>query len=268
MIIQGRIPGTETLVDVTVEGRMISGVEPSRKGASFDFGGSVFYLSSGFFDPQVNGFGGIDFNGNDLTQERIHHSAQSLASFGITRFLPTLITASYEKILRQLKILTSALESDPLLNRMCPGIHLEGPYISPEDGPRGAHPQESVRPPDWDEFRRFQEACEGRIKCITLAPEMEGALPFIEKTVADGIVVGLGHTNASETVFEDAVRAGARFSCHLGNGTPAFLPRHQNPVQKQLSLDELMASIITDGIHLPGYVVKNYMRAKGVDRIL
>lgn len=268
MIIQGKIPGTENLVNVTVEGGMISGVEPSRKGTSCDFGGPVFYLSPGFFDPQVNGFAGVDFNGNDLTQEGIHHSAQSLASSGVTRFLPTLITASHERIARQLKILTGAFENDPLINRMCPGIHLEGPYISPEDGPRGAHPQESVRPPDWDEFERFQEVCKGRIRCITLAPEMEGAIPFIDKAVANGIVVGLGHTNASETVFEDAVRAGARLSTHLGNGIQAILPRHQNPVQKQLSMDQLMASIITDGIHLPGYVVKNFVRAKGVDRIL
>lgn len=262
------MPGTENPVNVTIKEGMISKVEPSGKGTPCDFGGPVFYLSPGFFDPQVNGFAGVDFNGKGLTHEGIQRAAQSLGLSGVTRFFPTLITATHEKIARQLKILTGSLEDDSLLRRMIPGIHLEGPYISPEDGPRGAHPREAVRPPDWDEFRRFQEACNGRIRCVTLAPEMKNAIPFIEKAVASGIVVGLGHTNAPEGVFEDALRAGARLSCHLGNGTPAVLPRHQNPIQKQLSMDELMASIIADGVHLPDYVVKNFVRAKGIERIL
>ena len=268
MIIQGKIPVTENPVNVTIEGGIISYIEPLREGTLHHFGGPDLYICPGFFDPQVNGFAGVDFNGKGLTPEGIQRAAQCLALSGVTRFLPTLITATHEKIERQLKILKGALEKYSLLRRMIPGIHLEGPYISPEDGPRGAHPREAVRPPDWDEFERFQEVCNGKIRCITLAPEMEGAIPFIEKAVANGIVVGIGHTHASDTVLEDALRAGAKFSCHLGNGTPAVLPRHQNPIQKQLSMDGLMASIIVDGIHLPDYVVKNFVRAKGIERIL
>lgn len=268
MMIQGKIPGTESPVVVTVEEGRISRVDPPGNGPPPDFGGPDAFLHPGFFDPQVNGFAGVDFNGKDLTPEGVHRAAQCLALSGVTRFFPTLITAHHEKIIRQLKIITGALENVPLLRRMIPGIHLEGPYISPEDGPRGAHPRGAVRSPDWDEFRRFQEACNGNIRCITLAPEMEGAIPFIEKTAASGILVGLGHTMASEAAFEDALRAGARLSCHLGNGTPAVLPRHQNPIQKQLSMDGLMASIIVDGIHLPDYVVKNFVRAKGIERVL
>ena len=268
MIIQGKLPGTENPVNVTIEGGIISHIEPFREGTLHHFGGPDLYICPGFFDPQVNGFAGVDFNGKGLTHEGILRAAQCLALSGVTRFFPTLITATHEKIERQLKILTSALEEYSLLRRMIPGIHLEGPYISPEDGPRGAHPREAVRPPDWDEFKRFQKVCNGKIRCITLAPEMEGAIPFIEKAVASGVVVGLGHTDASEAVFEDALRAGARLSTHLGNGTPAILPRHQNPTQKQLSMDGLMASIIVDGIHLPDYVVKNFVRAKGIERIL
>jgi N-acetylglucosamine-6-phosphate deacetylase len=178
------------------------------------------------------------------------------------------ITAPYEKIVHQLKILAGALREDPLLRRMVPGFHLEGPYISPEEGFRGAHPRDAVRPPRWEELERFQEACGGQIRYITLAPEVEGSIPFIERAVRKGMVVGLGHTNASEETLEDAFRAGARISTHLGNGAQALLPRHRNPIQKQLSMDGLMASIIVDGIHLPDYVVKNFIRAKGVDRIL
>ena len=165
-------------------------------------------------------------------------------------------------------MITQALESDSLSRRMCPGIHLEGPYLNPEDGPRGAHPREFIRKPEWDEFLRFQEAGRGRIRLITLAPETEGAIPFIEKAVSEGIALGIGHTNASEEILEDAVRAGARLSTHLGNGAHAILPRHRNPIQKQLSLDQLTASIIADGVHLPDYIVQNFVRAKGADRIL
>jgi len=103
---------------------------------------------------------------------------------------------------------------------------------------------------------------------ITLAPEIDGAIPFVEQCVEKGIAIGIGHTNAPEEILEQAFRAGARISCHLGNGAHAVLPRHRNPIQKQLSMDGLMASIIVDGIHLPDYVVKNFVRAKGVDRVL
>jgi len=268
MIIQGKIPGARDPVSILVEGGTVARVEPYRQETHFDFGGPDLYLCRGFFDPQVNGFGGVDFNGNDLTLEGIHQAVLSLAATGVSRFFPTLITASHEKIIRQLKILAKAYENDSLFKRMCPGFHLEGPYISTEDGPRGAHPRHFVRPPQWEELERFQEACGGKIRVITLAPEVEGAIAFIEKAVARGMVVGLAHTNASEEILEEAVRAGARLSCHLGNGAHAILPRHRNPIQKQLAMDGLMASIIADGIHLPDYVVKNFVRGKGIDRIL
>jgi len=268
MIIQGKIPGAQAPVNIFIDGGTIARVEPYRGEIHFDFGGPDLYLCRGFFDPQVNGFAGVDFNGIDLTLERLHQAVHSLASTGVTNFFPTLITASYERIVRQLKPLTKAYETDPLFKRMCLGFHLEGPYISPEDGPRGAHPRDFVRPPKWEEVERFQEVCGGRIRIITLAPEVKGAIPFVEKAVANGIVIGLGHTNASEEVIEEAVRAGARLSCHLGNGAHALLPRHRNPIQKQLAMDDLMASIITDGIHLPDYVVKNFVRGKGIVRIL
>jgi N-acetylglucosamine-6-phosphate deacetylase len=171
-------------------------------------------------------------------------------------------------MIHQLKIMADALRNDSLLQKMCLGIHLEGPYISPEDGPRGVHLREFVRLPKWEELERFQEVCEGRIKCMTLAPEVKGAIPFIEKAVARGMVIGIGHTNASEEDLEEAVQAGARLSCHLGNATPKPLPHRQNLIQKQLAMDQLVASIITDGIHLPFYVMKNYVRAKGIDRIV
>jgi N-acetylglucosamine-6-phosphate deacetylase len=268
MIIRGKIPGIEFPVNIIVENGKVIQIEPYQKGSSCDWGGTDLYLCPGFFDPQVNGFAGVDFNSPRLTPEGLHQAARSLASTGVTRFLPTLITSSQEGMVYQLKIIGEALRNDPLLQKMCLGIHLEGPYISPEDGPRGVHLRKFVRLPRWEELEKFQEVCEGRIRCVTLAPEVKGAIPFIEKATAHGMVIGIGHTNASEEVIEEAVQAGARLSFHLGNAPSALIPRYQNLIQKQLAMDPLMASIITDGIHLPHDVVKNYVLAKGLDRIV
>lgn len=268
MIIRGKIPETESVVDVNVENGKVVRVSPYQRGSSCNFGGEDLYLCSGFFDPQVNGFAGVDFNSPSLSAEGLHRAALSLASTGVTRFLPTPITSSHEKMVGQLKIIGEALRRDPLLREMCVGIHLEGPYISPEEGPRGIHLREFIRLPQWEEVERFQEACEGRIRCITLAPEVKGAIPFIKKAVALGMIIGIGHTNASEEVLEEAVEAGARLSCHLGNAPSALLPCHRNLIEKQLAMDQLMASIIVDGIHLPPNVVDDYVRAKGVDRVV
>jgi N-acetylglucosamine-6-phosphate deacetylase len=268
VILQGRIPGSEAVFDVFLEGEVISRVEPHSLAIRAHSGEPDLYVFPGFFDPQVNGFAGVDFNGNDLTLEGLHQAAVRLAASGVTSFLPTLTTAPFEKTFARLKMLSKAFEKDPIFQKMAVGIHLEGPYISPEEGFRGAHPHEFIRPPRWEELEKFQEAGNGHIRCLTLAPELEGAIPFIERAAKNGIVVGLGHTNASEEILEEAFRAGAKLSCHLGNGAHALLPRHRNPIQKQLSIDGLMASIIVDGIHLPDYVVRNFIRAKGIERIL
>jgi N-acetylglucosamine-6-phosphate deacetylase len=268
MIVQGKIPGSESPVNIVVENGIISRIEPYVKGSSCDVGDPDLYLCPGFFDPQVNGFAGVDFNSSFLTHEGFYQAALSLAATGVTRFLLTLITSSRERMVRRLSIIGEALRNEPLLKKMCLGIHLEGPYISAEDGPRGIHPLEFVRPPRWEEIEEFQEACGHQIRCITLAPEVKGAIPFIQKAVDDEMVIGIAHTNASQEAIERAVGAGARLSCHLGNAAPTPLTRRQNSIKKQLAMDQLMASIITDGVHLSRDTVKHYIEAKGADRIL
>jgi N-acetylglucosamine-6-phosphate deacetylase len=141
-------------------------------------------------------------------------------------------------------------------------MHLEGPYLSAEDGPRGAHPKQHIHPPDWDEFQRLQEAAGGRIRLVTLAPELEGAIPFIERLARQGVVVSLGHTAADGACIRAAIRAGARLSTHLGNGSHALLPRHANYIWEQLAADELWASLICDGHHLPEAVFRCFLRVK------
>ncbi len=268
MILQGKISETQPPVNIIVENGKIIRIDPCQKGSSCDFGGMEFYICSGFFDPQVNGFAGVDFNSPLLTPEGIHHAGRSLASTGVIHFFPTLITSSHERMVHQLKIIAEGLRNDPFLRKMCIGLHLEGPYISSEDGPRGVHPREFVRLPRWEELETFQEACQGLIKCVTLAPEVEGAIPFIKKAVAHGMVIGIGHTGASEDFIEKAVEVGARLSSHLGNAPSGISSRYQNLIRKQLAMDLLMVSIIVDGVHLSPEAVKNYIQTKGTDHII
>ncbi|HTU20152.1 MAG TPA: amidohydrolase family protein [Gemmataceae bacterium] len=220
------------------------------------------WVAPGFFDLQINGCDGISFNSPRLSDEEIHRVVRVCRRHGIVALCPTLITGSREALLHGFAAIRRACEADADLSRAIPALHLEGPYISAEDGPRGAHPLGHVRPPSWDEFRRFQDASGGRIRLVTLAPEHDGALAFIEKLTTSGVVVALGHTAATSACIRAAIAAGARLSTHLGNGSHALLPRHENYLWEQLAADELWASIISDGHHLPPAVLRCILRVK------
>ncbi|VTU02230.1 n-acetylglucosamine-6-phosphate deacetylase : N-acetylglucosamine-6-phosphate deacetylase OS=Singulisphaera acidiphila (strain ATCC BAA-1392 / DSM 18658 / VKM B-2454 / MOB10) GN=Sinac_5092 PE=3 SV=1 [Gemmataceae bacterium] len=226
------------------------------------------WVAPAFCDPQINGCLGISFNAPTLTADEVRTVAATCRGHGIGAFLPTLVTTSDAAFAHGFTTLARAIDADPELAKRLPGFHLEGPYISSEDGARGAHPLEHARDPNWDEFRRWQDAAGGRIRMVTLAPERAGALAFIEKLAASGVVVAIGHTAATGQQIRDAVSAGAKTSTHLGNGSHAVLPRHDNYIWEQLAHDGLWASIITDGHHLPPAVVKCIVRAKGVARTL
>jgi N-acetylglucosamine-6-phosphate deacetylase len=215
--------------------------------------------SPGFFDLQVNGFAGVDFN-RPAKAEQLKHAIEALRATGVTRFLPTLITSSLERFASCARALVGF--SDPAIA----GIHMEGPYISAQDGPRGAHLREYVIDASIEDFKRRQDAAVGRIVLVTLAPEIAGALRLMEHLVASGVRVAIGHTAASPEQIRDAVRAGATLSTHLGNGCAQVLPRHPNFLWEQLATDELFASFIVDGHHLPSATVKSMMRAKSVAR--
>jgi len=246
-------------VDVSCQDGVIQSVTSASTAAADREAG---WIAPGLFDLQINGCDGRSFNSPRLTVDDIRHVVGVCRKHGITGLCPTLVTAAHDALVHGLTTLRRACEGDAALDRALPAIHVEGPYISPEDGPRGAHPRQHVRKPDWDEFRRLQDAAGGRIKLLTLAPEGEGALPFIEKLSATGVVVALGHTGASGDCIRAAIAAGARLSTHLGNGAHAVLPRHDNYIWEQLAADELWASIICDGHHLPATVVKCIMRVK------
>jgi N-acetylglucosamine-6-phosphate deacetylase len=216
----------------------------------------------GFFDLQVNGFAGVDFNTPGCTSEQIQHATDAMKRTGVVRYLATLITASIDRFAECAKAL------DDLDDHAIAGLHMEGPYISREDGPRGAHSSEHVAPASIEDFKRRQEAARGRIVLVTLAPEVPGALQLIEYLAESNIRVAIGHTGASADQIHDAIRAGATLSTHLGNGCAQFLPRHPNVIWEQLASDELMASFIVDGHHLPPATVKAVLRAKSPARSL
>ncbi len=210
----------------------------------------------GFFDLQVNGFAGVDFNRPDLVADRVSQALDRMRATGVTRCLPTLITSSFERFAASARVL--ARMAHPAIA----GLHMEGPYISPEDGARGAHPAEHVIAPAVDDFARRQEAADGRILLVTMAAEAAGAPAFIEHLVDSGVRVALGHTAASPLQIADAVAAGATLATHLGNGCAQTLPRHPNVIWELLAADGVFASVIVDGHHLPPSTVKAMVRAK------
>ncbi len=216
----------------------------------------------GLFDLQVNGFGGVDFNGPDLTADRVSSALDRMRATGVTRCLPTLITSPFDRFAANARVLSRM--ADPAIA----GLHMEGPYVSPLDGARGAHPLAHVIPAGIDDFDRRQEAAAGRIVLVTLAPEVPGALPLIEHLVARGVHVAIGHTMATALQIRDAVTAGATLATHLGNGCPELLPRHPNVIWELLAADALHASFIADGHHLPASTTKSMIRAKGADRTI
>ena len=211
----------------------------------------------GFFDLQVNGFAGVDFNAPGLSSDRVVEALERMRATGVTRCLPTLITSPLDSFAVNARVL--ARVRHPAIA----GLHMEGPYISADDGARGAHPAEHVAAASRDDFARRQDAAEGRIALVTLAPEVSGALDLIEHLAASGVRVAIGHSAASPLQIADAVAAGATLATHLGNGCAQMLPRHPNVIWELLAADSVFASLIVDGHHLPPATVKAMVRAKG-----
>jgi len=220
------------------------------------------WIAPGLVDLQVNGYGGSEFNSAELTPEDIAEVVRWMDRFGVVRFCPTLTTERFEVLRGAMRVIAAACESSPEMARRVSGIHLEGPYLSTEDGARGAHPRQYCRRPDWDEFQRLQEAAGGRIRLLTMAVEFNEAPAFIRRLAQSGVVVAIGHTAADSDQIRAAVDAGARMSTHLGNGSHPMIHRHSNYIWDQLAEDRLVAGLIVDGYHLSPAVVKTFVRAK------
>jgi N-acetylglucosamine-6-phosphate deacetylase len=245
----------------------VRGEEVVAAPTSLDAAKNLF-ISQGWVDLQVNGFAGYDINAPDLTVDQVRAVTVRLWQEGVAAWCPAVITAASDQIEHSLRTIDQACRTDPVVEASIAGIHLEGPYLSAVDGARGVHPAAHIHPPDWGEFSRWQAAAGRRIRILTLAPELPGAADFIKTVVQSGVIVALGHTRASSADIRRAVEAGARLSTHLGNGIESVLPRHPNPIWDQLAEDQLSASLIFDGFHLPASVMKVMLRAKGIERCI
>lgn len=216
----------------------------------------------GLIDLQVNGYAGHDVNADDVDVETLADLTHALWAQGVTTYLPTVITASEEKITHVLAVIAAARRSDPLLAHSIAGIHVEGPSLAADDGPRGAHDARRLRDPDIAELERWQRAADGLVRIVTLAPERAGAAEYIAAATARGVRISLGHCTPAPEQVRSAVEAGATLSTHLGNGTHAQLPRHPNHLWSQLAEDRLTAMLIADGHHLPAETLTVMIRAK------
>lgn len=226
------------------------------------------WIGPGFTDIQVNGYGGLDYNELQTDFLTLGQISKNLLQYGVTCHFPTIITNSPTQISALIQQIIQLRKADPLAKSCIPGIHIEGPFISPEDGSRGAHFREFVQKPDWNLFQKWIDESEGLIRMITLSPEWEGSVSFIEKCRDAGILVSIGHTNASHSQISDAVKAGARLSTHLGNGMHGIISRHPNYLWSQLSEENLSATVIADGFHLPVEVIQVFKKVKGENLML
>lgn len=222
---------------------------------------------SGFVDLQVNGFGGVNFSSISLSLADVRLVNQALVHRGTLAYCPTVVTSSMDVYEHTLPILAEAVHLPGTQNHIL-GIHLEGPFLSAEDGARGVHPHKHIQVPTRAVFDELYRLAGGQVSMLTLAPELPGSLEIIAHATNLGIAVSIGHTLADAQTIWAAIQAGARLSTHLGNGCPNLLHRHRNPIWPQLSAPGLTTMMISDGHHLPPEVLAVFLAAKGIDHLI
>ena len=221
------------------------------------------------FDLQVNGYGGVDFNGDDLSLEELRRSCEALNRDGVAGILATVISETLPVMCRRLKRLADLREQDETCAAMIRGLHVEGPFLNPAAGFRGAHPPEVMGPADPDQVQRLLDAGRGTVRIFTLAPEQDPGGKATRCLVDQGVTVSAGHTDASLDQLARAIDQGLSMFTHLGNGCPLQLHRHDNIVQRALHFrDRLWLCFIADGVHVPFYVLRNHLDLVGVDRCI
>lgn len=255
MQIAGRDPATGRVLCVTTEDGVIAEVRPAK-------GTTGLWLAPGLVDLQVNGFAGHDVNDADVSAGTVAGLVRALWRVGVTTVLPTVVTADERHIARAVAVIGQARDADAGVAHAIPYVHVEGPFLSDQDGPRGVHDPRHIRPASIEELRRWGDL----VGMVTVSPHNEAAIEFIRAATRMGVRCAIGHTHASPGQITRAVDAGAQLSTHLGNGAHAMLARHPNYLWAQLADDRLAASFIADGHHLPAGTFKAMLRAKGLDR--
>jgi len=228
----------------------------------------VFYLKiTGFVDLQVNGYKGVDFSDPNLTLESITSVSIELCKFGIIGYCPTLISSSLKTYKHNLPLISEAMNQE--VGAQILGIHLEGPFINPENGVRGIHPKENIISPSIDLFEKFQEWARNQIILITLAPEVKDAFSLIEYIIdTDNTIVSIGHTIAGKDLIRKAIDMGIQAGTHVGNGLQNMIHRHENPLWPILADERIYGLFITDGFHLPEDLIKVSLRSKGSSKFI
>ena len=222
-----------------------------------------------YFDLQLNGCYGIDFNADDLSADACHTACEKLRADGVAGMLATIITDDLDRMAARLARIAAIRRQDPLAAGVIRGIHVEGPFLNPEPGYAGAHPVASIRPADLDAMRRLLDAAEGLVRIVTLRRNTTEGLRVTGWLAQQKIIVSAGHCNPSLDQLCAAIDAGLSMFTHLGNGCPMFLHRHDNIIQRALSLaDRLWICFIGDGVHVPYPVLVNYLRCVPPDRAI
>lgn len=221
-------------------------------------------ISPGLVDLQVNGFAGVDFNSGAITADQMDVALEAMLATGVTLCLPTLITAYPHELVARFRALDAAVSASRLGPAMCPGYHLEGPFLNPTQGYAGCHPPDAMTAARSELVKQLQTDLSRPILLVTVAAEIEGALPLIETLASSGSIIALGHSAANFEQVAAAADAGATMSTHLGNGLPQTMHKLANPLFAQLAEDRMWASFIADGIHLHPKALQSLIRAKGL----
>jgi len=253
LVEQGRV------VDISARsGRQVpAGVSVS------DFADNV--IAPGYVDLHIHGSAGYDVM--DDTADALPAIEQLLARHGVTSYFPTTVTAPMDTTLRALERLADAIEkrernnADGKIRALPLGIHLEGPFIS--HARRGVHPPENLLAPTLALFERFWQAARGRIRMMTIAPELEGATEVIAEAARRGVCVSLGHSDGDFAAAERGIAAGARHATHTFNAMRPLDHRSPGILGAVLTDRRVSADIIADGVHLDPAIVKLFADAKG-----
>ncbi len=217
-----------------------------------------------FVDLQVNGYAGVDFNADGLEADDLHRACSAMQRDGVRGCLATFITDHPEAMTSRVRRLVRLRAADDLVRKQVVGVHIEGPFIQPKQGYVGAHPADAVMPADPDVMSRLLDAGEGLTRLVTLAPECDRGLTVTRLLTREGIVVSAGHCNPSLDELDAAIDAGLSMFTHLGNGCPMHVQRHDNVIQRALArADRLWLCFIADGVHVPVFALKNYLKLAG-----
>ncbi len=226
-----------------------------------DVGGRI--ICPGFIDLQVNGGGGALLT-EDATPEAVERMAQTYVRYGTTAIVPTVVTSGQEQMKRALSAVAEAMRTPGSGARVL-GAHLEGPFISAKR--RGAHAERFLQPPSVEAFQRLLEASESALRIITLAPELEGALELIGAARERGVVVSIGHTDATHEEARAGIDAGATMATHLFNGMRPLAHRDPGIVGAVLTDQRVIAGVIPDGVHVHPSILALIVEAKGPEYV-